>query len=248
MQESGFIKLHRQLLSWEWYKNINTKVLFVHLLLSANFKDSRYMGQIVPRGSLITTVTKLSDETTLTPREIRTALKNLKNTGEITVKSTNKFTVINLHNYGIYQDSELTNDKRATNERQTNDKLTTSLDKEEKELKNTSSSQQVAEGRATKSKKVYSDDSNEMQLSLLLAELMRNNNPNCKLPEDYQNWCKHFDYILRIDKREYDDVVSIIKFSQWDSFWKGNIRSPQKLRDQYDTLTLRRKSARERLQ
>ncbi len=35
----GYIALHRQMLNWEWYKNTNTKVLFIHLLLKANYKD-----------------------------------------------------------------------------------------------------------------------------------------------------------------------------------------------------------------
>ena len=32
MLGSGYIKLYRSLLNWEWYDDINTKTVFLHLL------------------------------------------------------------------------------------------------------------------------------------------------------------------------------------------------------------------------
>ena len=40
----GWIKLHRQILDWEWYDDINVKVLFLHLLLTANYEDKKWQG------------------------------------------------------------------------------------------------------------------------------------------------------------------------------------------------------------
>jgi hypothetical protein len=42
--------------------------------------------------------------------------------------------------------------------------------------------------------------------------------------------------LLRIDQRTPDQVRYIIEWCQRDEFWLGNIRSPQKLRDKFDTL------------
>ena len=39
MLESGFIKLHRKILKWEWYDEPNTMRLFIHLLLTASIED-----------------------------------------------------------------------------------------------------------------------------------------------------------------------------------------------------------------
>ena len=74
---SDYIKLYRSLLDWEWYKNINTKVLFIHLLLKANWKDARFEGQVIPRGSFVSSIAKLSEETDLTIREVRTEISHL---------------------------------------------------------------------------------------------------------------------------------------------------------------------------
>ena len=63
MIEEGFIKLHRKMLQWEWYTDINTKTVFLHCLFMANWKDSRFMGVDVPRGSLVSSYTQLAAHT-----------------------------------------------------------------------------------------------------------------------------------------------------------------------------------------
>jgi len=102
--------------------------------------------------------------------------------------------------------------------------------------------------KAKKPLRVFADDSYEMQLSLLLAQEMRKNNPNCRLPESLHGWCDDFRLLLERDGRAYDDVSSMIRFCQYDDFWRGNILSPAKLRKQYDQLTLKREEARRRIE
>lgn len=38
----GYITIHRKIVDWEWYKDIPTRVLFEHLLLTANWKDKKW--------------------------------------------------------------------------------------------------------------------------------------------------------------------------------------------------------------
>ena len=118
----GWIKLHRQFLDWEWYADLPTKALFLHLLLKANHKPKQWQGQIINEGELITSIGSLSEQTGLSIRETRTALHKLESTGEITRKATNKYTLIKVQNYGIYQAFDIserqTKDKQKTNKRQ----------------------------------------------------------------------------------------------------------------------------------
>ena len=46
----GFILLHRKLLEWEWYTDHNTKMVFIHCLLKANFEKKEWRGVVIERG------------------------------------------------------------------------------------------------------------------------------------------------------------------------------------------------------
>lgn len=99
----GFIKIDKKILEWEWYKDEHTKNFFFHCLLKANSKDERFKGIVIERGQFIASLSVLSDELFLTVNELRTAIKHLKTTGEITVKTYPKFSVFTVVNYDLYQ-------------------------------------------------------------------------------------------------------------------------------------------------
>ena len=122
-----YIKLSEKILKWEWYTDVNTLSLFLTCLLSANWSDVQYKGGIVPRGSFVTTLPKLSRMTGLTISQIRTSTEKLKMTGEITVNVTNKERLITVINWDKYQKSQgkvadkiadKSADKSQTNRRQ----------------------------------------------------------------------------------------------------------------------------------
>ena len=80
----GFILLHRSLLDWEWYQNPNVLRLFLHLLLTVNYEDKQYCGMTIKRGQRLVSYAKLCDELGMSLQQLRTALKKLKSTQEIT--------------------------------------------------------------------------------------------------------------------------------------------------------------------
>lgn len=120
---SDYIKLYRAMFEWEWYRSINTKVLFIHMLLKANWKEGKFEGKIIPRGSFVSSIKKLSEETELTNDEVRTALNKLLKTKEITKQSTNKFTVFTVVNYELYQGSSQAEPNQNPSNSQTIPKL-----------------------------------------------------------------------------------------------------------------------------
>ena len=137
--DEGYIKLFRSMKSWQWYHDSNTKVVFLHLLLSANWEDSYYGEYFIPKGSLVTGYPKLSSQLGISIRNVRTAIKHLKKTGEVTVKVTNKFSIITIENWDKFQVYERSSDSQSDNQsgsqvtvnRQSSDNI-----KEYKEIKN----------------------------------------------------------------------------------------------------------------
>lgn len=111
---NGHILLDRKILEWEWYKDINTCKLFLHLLLKANWEDERFQDIEVPCGSFISSYQTLATETGLTIQKIRTAINHLKSTGELTIHPYPKFSVFTVKNYRIYQESNITTNNQIT--------------------------------------------------------------------------------------------------------------------------------------
>lgn len=129
---SGWIKLHRQILEWEWFSDTNTFRLFLYIILKANHKEKKYRGMDLKVGTIITSRDILAIETGLTVRQVRTALDKLKVTNELTIKTSTQGTVIEVVNYAKYQ---LTSNE-MTNERPMNDQRVTSNKKDNKENNN----------------------------------------------------------------------------------------------------------------
>ncbi len=103
---NGFIKLHRRILDWEWYRDIPVRVLFEHLILKANYKNLRFCGENIQRGELATSRRSLAAETGLSEQQVRTALDKLRGTGEISSQAKGKFTLIRINNYAFFQNGD----------------------------------------------------------------------------------------------------------------------------------------------
>ena len=115
----SFVKLYRKILGWEWYTDVPTKTLFIHLLIVANRYPARWRGQEIKTGQKITSLANLAEETGLTLKQVRTALKKLEKSGEITSKGANKFTLITIENYALYQGYDEEEGKQKANKGQT---------------------------------------------------------------------------------------------------------------------------------
>ena len=118
----GYIKSWRKLIEWGWYKDSHTFHIFHYLLSTANYKESEFMGHKIMPGQAVTGLHSLSVNTGISIQSIRTCLARLKPTNEITIKSTNKFSIITIINWAHYQSDEKELNRQIN--KQTNNPLT----------------------------------------------------------------------------------------------------------------------------
>jgi len=137
----SWIKLFRKFREWEWYDDVNTKAVFLDFILNASYEDKKWKGFDIKKGQLVIGRKELSKRLGISEQSIRTSITRLKSTNEITIKSTNKFSIISVVNYEKYQyqntqsTNEITN-HLTNNQPATNQQLTTSKEvKEYKEIK-----------------------------------------------------------------------------------------------------------------
>ena len=101
---NGFIVIARQLLDWRFAQFPYAVALWVHLIMRANWRDGWFMGERIPRGSLATSMASLAEQTGMEVHTVRKWLKRFEEDGQITRKTTNRFTIINITNYRAFQD------------------------------------------------------------------------------------------------------------------------------------------------
>lgn len=130
----SYIKLDRKLLNWEWKDCPEMIALWIDILLEANYSQRNWRGNEYEVGTFPTSVERLSINTGISVRTVRTCLERLKKTGEIDIQTTNKGTKIIVKKWAFYQGMEDDECEKPTNDRQTTDKQLTTL-KERKESK-----------------------------------------------------------------------------------------------------------------
>lgn len=141
MRLTGYIKLHRSLLEWRWWDDIPTFRVFVYLLLTARFTQSSWKNETLLPGQVVIGRKELAQKTGLSEQQTRTALKHLKTTGEITIKATNKYSVVTIEKWDAYQNddatltSKLTSNQPSSNQQITNNRPQRKNDNTEKKEK-----------------------------------------------------------------------------------------------------------------
>lgn len=126
---NGWVKLHRKLLLTElWNSNepFDQRSAWIDLILRAAHAEQKVNGITLTRGQLITSRAKLAEHWHWSERKVRTFLAQLEKVGQIFCIANNRFTIITLNNYSVYQDkigdqqndqqSDQQNDQQATSQ------------------------------------------------------------------------------------------------------------------------------------
>lgn len=191
----GFIKLHRKLVAWGWYQDNPVKCVFLHLLLIANFTDAEWRGRTLKAGQLVTSIKKLSADLGFSEQQIRTALEKLKSTREITVESTNRFSIITVVNWEEYQSDSSTSkfDEQIVNKKifpkkatsKLTDKSTSNDDPKMQNPSNQSSNNNFSSTSKSTSKSTNKQQTSNKQITN--KQQQRKNNKNIKNDKNGKN-------------------------------------------------------------
>ena len=100
----GFIGLYRSLMNWEYVDDDAVLSCFIKLLLSVNYQEKNWQGQVVKRGSIVGSIDNLCLKLHMRRDKLKRCLNVLVESGVITVEvKPNKYHIITVTNYEMYQ-------------------------------------------------------------------------------------------------------------------------------------------------
>ena len=124
LDDGGWIKLSRKILSWGWFHDRITLQVWIYLLASANFKPSTFRGVKIGRGEVVANYAGIAARCGISLQNARTAINHLKSTGELTSRRHKDFQVFSIANYDLYQAGVTS--QPTFNQQSSNNHLTTS--------------------------------------------------------------------------------------------------------------------------
>ncbi len=104
----GWVKLYRQAFYNGWLRNHRMWAFWSYCLLKASHKPTTvmigYQRVQLEAGQFVFGRKQAASDLDISENVIRTCTARLISTGNITVKTTNKFSIITIVNWGTYQD------------------------------------------------------------------------------------------------------------------------------------------------
>ena len=254
----NFLPLSRDIRQHWIYSDSQYLHVWIEMLFAARFskepQKNIYKGTLytINYGEFIFGRPSWSKKMKISEQRLKTLISKLEKENMICkVKKFSRFTIYSIVNYEKFnqqnnqhsnqqpavENSDITVCANQHNNQHSNHQVTSIQPASNQQVTNKEESKECSKN-VKNVNKTYCPNSNEFRLASYLFNYIKRNNPKAKQP-NMQTWSKQFDYILRIDKRDIEEVKEVIKWCQDDSFWYQNILSPDKLRKQYDRLLIK---------
>ena len=136
----GWIALHRKIYNSSDFNNQLEVAVFLYLVAMASHKPVQVVYRkkklTLKRGEISIAYRDLAKKFNLSMQNIKTIIKNLKNSGNINQTLTKNLSIYSIVKYSKYQDLEATPNQKLTNRTTTNTNILYSINKNDKSLTN----------------------------------------------------------------------------------------------------------------
>ncbi|MBD7967722.1 hypothetical protein [Paenibacillus gallinarum] len=261
MAGKGWIKLHRKIKESSIFNDHKLFRLWIICLTEATHKErDQIVGKrtvhLMP-GEFVTgrfDITELYNQG-LKPKEkvqgektVFRWLETLESGGFLTIKKTNKYSIVSIDNWGVYQcddqQSDHENDQQMTNKRPSNDQQMTTNKNVKNDENEKNDKEEEKDPSSPKSLRTYSEDDINYRLAKRFHELAYQNAVEAgtshliKTP-NLQKWANTFRLMFERDKVKDDEIGEVVKFALSDTFYRTIIFSPDNLRKHYKAILTR---------
>jgi hypothetical protein len=231
----GFIKLHRKLLSSPTFDNPNLLKVFIYCLLKASHcKHIQIVGlQNIPLlpGQFIYGRDKAGRELRMKPSTAHRYMLCLKSCGNVDIKANNKFSVVTVANWEVYQSVFENVDSNPDNKWTTNGQQMDTNNNVNNDNKNNTTRRKAPSVTFELTSKPYQC---AKYLDDRICERLPEHQPVTE--KQLQSWSAEFDKVNRLDKKSWRLIGETLEFSQEDDFWKKQILSAGNFRKHFEKM------------
>ena len=128
--KSGWLKIYRSIVDWEWFSEHDMTVFFIWCLCNANVDGRMWRGVYVKPGQLVVSRSTVCKELGISERRYRTIISRFAKSGEITMKPQGAFSILTIVNWEIYQEDTIS-ENVFNNEKTTSPKADECVEKTE---------------------------------------------------------------------------------------------------------------------
>lgn len=213
----GWIKIHRQIKDhWIW-KSQNRFQWWIDVLMTVNHADTKVLikGSLIEckRGQSVRSLETWARDWNVSKKTVKDFFMLLQKDSMLVYESIKISTRITVCNYDNYQ--EVVNVKETNGKRKVNGEETEAAHKQE-------CKEGIKNEKNEKNKEV------EDLFDSIIIFFDENCRPNTEALK--KEWCDTLDKLIRIDKKDPEQIKQIIKRARMDDFWRTNFLSVLKLR------------------
>jgi hypothetical protein len=125
----GYIKLWRKAFDTGMHRNHKLWALWTWILGNVTHKEIKYMAGnqalTLKPGQIVTGRRRLAEELAMSERNIRTCLLQLEKLENLTIKTTNRYSLLTVVNWGFYQSHDEKTTSKTTKNRPASDQQVT---------------------------------------------------------------------------------------------------------------------------
>lgn len=190
--------------------------------MNASIKDTKFQWHDIKKWDCVIWLKSLSKKLCISIQNIRTSLNHLKSTHEITIKSTNRFSIITVVKYSDYQykDNNNQHTHQHTHQQTTNKQLTTL--EEDKKIKNNIINNNIY---ITPEKKYLIENFIDKQKPQIAYQIKK------QWEDEYLNKQVRGLDLLEKDGFTLETIQTVLSYIKQNEFRSKNIMSITKLRE-----------------
>lgn len=212
----GYIKVWRKTIDDGMLKNHKLWAFWSWCLLKASHKEITvmigYQEVKLKAGQFVFGRKAAAYEMGMSERSVRTCLDSLLRSEKVTIKPTNKFSIITIMKWDAYQQEQNTNDQQVTNNRPTSD-------------------QQVTTNKNEKNEKKYISPEIQNFVDEFISYIKtQKGNLAPKSANLKEKSLETVDKLIRIDGFDLDYIKNVCRWALKDEFWSGAFFSLSELR------------------